>query len=59
MAKPCVGRSLTTASTVHSGSDNVGHALMRPSLEESAPGRRGVGAAGRSRQGWTAPEGYP
>ena len=25
MAKPCVGPSLTTASTVHSGSDNVGY----------------------------------
>ena len=35
MANPCVGPSLTTASTVHSGSDNVGHALMGPSLEES------------------------
>src|SRR6516164_7104705 len=43
MANPCVGRSLTTASTVHSGSDNVGHPLMRPSLEEFAPGSRAVG----------------
>src|SRR6516164_8097818 len=38
MAKPCVGCSLTTASTVHSGSDNVGAVLMGPSLEEPAPG---------------------
>src|SRR6516225_2009264 len=34
MAKPWVGPSLTTASTVHSGRDNLGHALMALSLEE-------------------------
>ena len=55
MAKPCVGCSLTTASTVHSGSDNVGHPLMRSSLEESAPGRRAVGRPGPG----IAPEGDP
>ena len=58
MANPCVGRSLTTASTVHSGSDNVGHALMRPSLEELAPGSRAVGRPSGA-QAPAAPEGYP
>jgi hypothetical protein len=32
MAKPWVGRSLTTASTVHSASDNDGPALMSQSV---------------------------
>ncbi len=34
MANPWAGCSLSTASTVHSASDNDGQALMSPSLDD-------------------------
>src|SRR5215472_7365990 len=48
MAKPCVAPSLITASTVHSGSDSVGHPLMDPSLDQSmTAAHRSAHLAGR------------